>query len=393
MNQKPTPDYEKILSDSGMPTTEKEIRTEFNRIVDEEGYATNTSSMSPFWRVMNILIEKPVMWLKDALVNVVLKNTFLVTASGKFVDLFAWAVNLERKGAQPVNGLITFTKTDINRAVIIPAGTVVQTERLNGEIYRLKTQQEVTITAGIAKLDIPVIGEFSGNSYNLAPGYYRILANDINGIASVVNNEDWILSPGANEESDDELRARVRNQFNLPSQYHIDAVYRSLIAKIVGLSTDRIFFLHDAPRGAGTANVYLLLDAGTPAQEFIDAVNDYVMVQGNHGHGDDVLCLPLPETKHDLKADLIFYSSAHLNTEKKSQMMHEIENMIRCAFRENTAYDIQKTWPHSLFSMSVLTQEIHNQFPKLESIVFSLDDIKSELSVPRLNSLVIHEVA
>ncbi|MEX9212850.1 baseplate J/gp47 family protein [Providencia rettgeri] len=392
MNQKPTPDYEKILSDSGMPTTEKEIRTEFNRIVDEEGLITNTSSMSPFWRLMNILIEKPVMWLKDALVNVVLKNTFLVTASGKFVDLFAWAVNLERKGAQPVNGIITFTKTDINRAVIIPAGTVVQTERLNGEIYRLKTQQEITINAGIAKLDIPVIGEFSGNSYNLAPGYYRILANDINGIASVVNNEGWILSPGANEESDDELRARVRNQFNLPSQYHIDAVYRSLIAKIVGLSTDRIFFLHDAPRGAGTANVYLLLDAGTPAQEFIDAVNDYVMVQGNHGHGDDVLCLPLPETKHDLKADLIFYASAHLNTENKAQMMHEIENMIRCAFRENTAYDIQKTWPHSLFSMSVLTQEIHNQFPKLESIIFSLGDIKSDLSVPRLNSLTINEV-
>nr|ELR5257602.1 baseplate J/gp47 family protein [Providencia rettgeri] len=392
MNQKPTPDYEKILSDSGMPTTEKEIRTEFNRIVDEEGLITNTSSMSPFWRLMNILIEKPVMWLKDALINVVLKNTFLVTASGKFVDLFAWAVNLERKGAQPVNGLITFIKTDINRAVIIPAGTVVQTERLNGEIYRLKTQQEVTITAGIAKLDIPVIGEFSGNSYNLAPGYYRILANDINGIAGVVNNEGWILSPGANEESDDELRARVRNQFNLPSQYHIDAVYRSLIAKIVGLSTDRIFFLHDAPRGAGTANVYLLLDAGTPAQEFIDAVNDYVMVQGNHGHGDDVLCLPLPETKHDLKADLIFYASSHLNAENKAQMMHEIENMIRCAFRENTAYDIQKTWPHSLFSMSVLTQEIHNQFPKLESIIFSLGDIKSDLSVPRLNSLTINEV-
>lgn len=393
MNQKTTPDYEKILSDSGMPTTEKEIRTEFSRIVDEEGYATNTSSMSPFWRLMNILIEKPVMWLKDALVNVVLSNTFLVTASGKFVDLFAWAVNLERKGAQPVNGVITFTKTDINRAVVIPAGTVIQTERLNGQIYRLKTEQEYTINAGVLKLDIPVLGENSGNSYNLAPGYYRILTNDINGIANVVNNEGWILSPGADEESDDELRARVRNQFNLPSQYHIDAVYRSLIAKIVGLSTDRIFFLHDAPRGPGTANVYLLLDAGTPAQEFIDAVNDYVMVQGNHGHGDDVLCLPLPETKHDLIADLIFYSSAHLNTEKKTLMVSEIENMIRCAFRENTAYDIQKTWPHSLFSMSVLTQEIHNQFTELESIVFSLDDIKSDLSVPRLNSLILNEVS
>lgn len=53
--------------------------------------------MSPFWRLITAITTKPVMWLKDALVNVVMKNLFLADASGVFVDVFAWAVNLQRK--------------------------------------------------------------------------------------------------------------------------------------------------------------------------------------------------------------------------------------------------------------------------------------------------------
>ncbi|EJZ9657506.1 baseplate J/gp47 family protein, partial [Escherichia coli] len=99
-----------------------------------------------------------------------------------------------------------------------------------------------------------------GSGHNLAPGYFRILPVAIPGIASVVNREDWLTVPGADEESDDELRDRIRNQFNLVSSYHTDAVYRGLIASVAGLSIDRIYFQHDAPRGPGTANAYLLLD-------------------------------------------------------------------------------------------------------------------------------------
>ncbi|WP_317187025.1 hypothetical protein [Salmonella enterica] len=36
--------------------------------------------------------------------------------------------------------------------------------------------------------------------------------------------------PGADEESDDELRERCRNQFNLVGNYHTDAVYRSMMS-------------------------------------------------------------------------------------------------------------------------------------------------------------------
>lgn len=127
----------------------------------------------------------------------------------------------------------------------------------------------------------------------------------VSGISHVVSEENWLTVPGADEESDDELRERCRNQFNLVGNYHTDAVYRSMIAGIAGLSIDRIYFEHDAPRGPGTANAYLLLDSGVISDPFVAAVNDYINTQGHHGHGDDMQCFAMPETSHDL--DVVLY--------------------------------------------------------------------------------------
>lgn len=389
MNNAPTPDFERILADNGMPVTEKQIRTEFNTIVADEGLITNTSRMSPFWRLITAIVTAPVLWLKTVLVNVVMPNTFLATASGVFIDLFAWAVNLERKEATALIGQLRFTKYDATREVIIPAGTLVQTERINGNIYQVAVQSDTTLPAGTNSGLVAVDATEAGSGHNLAPGYFRILPVAIEGVASVQSEEDWIVTPGADIESDDDLRDRVKNQFNLVGQYHIDAVYRGMIAGIAGLTTDRIFFEHDAPRGPGTANVYLLLDSGIASQPFIDLVNHYVMAEGNHGHGDDVLCLPLPETRHNLDVTLYLYA-ASLNTmgdEQREQLRQNAINLIRCAFRENTDFEVQKTWPFSRFSMSRLGEELHNHFPDIESVIFSSGDILSGLDVPRLSAL------
>ncbi|CNH16869.1 phage-like protein [Yersinia intermedia] len=389
MNNRPSPDYKAILADQGMPTTENQVQAEFAKVAADENLVTNTSNMSPFWRLIKAIVTAPVMWLIDALVNTVMANLFLATASGQFVDLFAWAVNLSRKDASLAQGVIRFTKDSVSAEITVPAGTVIQTERINGTVYKLMILADTVIPAGVAGALIAVIAESAGSGHNLAPGYFRILPVAVNGIASAVNEDNWLIAPGADKELDDDLRDRVRNQFNLPGQYHIDAVYRGLIAGIAGLSTDRIFFLHDAPRGPGTANAYLLLDSGIASQPFIDTVNDYVMSQGNHGHGDDVLCLPLPEVIYDLTVTLHLFATSNLNDEQTAVLLANIRNLIGCAFRENTDYSVQKTWPHSRFSMSRLGEELHDHFAEIESLTFSQQDIISGLSVPRLGVLTL----
>ncbi|EFS7176867.1 hypothetical protein HW050_003204 [Escherichia coli] len=392
INGKPQADYEAILADNGMPVTEEQARAEFEAIVQNEGLITNTSRMSPFWRLITAIVTRPVMWLKDALVNVVMKNLFLATAEGFFLDIFAWAVNLTRKEATPASGVIRFIKSDISRPVTVPADTLIQTERINGVIYTLKTRQVTLIPEGIAGMSVDVIAEDAGAGFNLAPGYYRILPVAVDGIDAVENEENWLTVPGADEESDDELRDRVRNQFNLAGAYHTDAVYRGLIAGVAGISADRIYFLHDAPRGPGTANAYIMLDAGIASEPFIDSVNSFITDEGHHGHGDDLRCFAMPETHHSLTVTLWLYATLNLNEEEISLLKHNTENLIRCAFRENSDYDVQKTWPYSRFSMSRLGEELHLHFPAIESVAFSLPDIISDLDIPRLNQLTI-EVA
>ncbi|MEH0886281.1 baseplate J/gp47 family protein [Enterobacter sp. UNJFSC 003] len=392
MTEKPDVDFEKVLNDSGMPSTEAEVTAIFKKTVEAEGFVTNTSRMSPFWRLISKIVTTPVMWLRDALINVVLRNMFVATATGSMLRLLAWAVNIEAKPASPAAGVLRFYKLNAGDEVVIPAGTVVQTERINGVVYSLAVSEATTIAAGVESGLVPVAATGSGSGYNLAPGYYRILPVAVAGINSAVNEEDWLLTPGADEETDDELRDRMRNQFNLVGSYHTDAVYRSMIAGVVGLSVDRIFFLHDAPRGPGTANAYLLLDSGETSQPFIDAVNDYVNSQGHHGHGDDMQCFAMPETSHTLAVTVFVESVENMEPEELSMLKSNITNLIRCAFRENADYDVKKTWPYARFSFSNLGREIHKAFPVVDSLSFSLTDIVSELSVPRLAGLTVEIV-
>lgn len=389
MTEKPQVDFEAVVKQSGMPVTSDELRTRFNAIVAEEGIITNTSRMSPFWRLVTAIVTTPVLWLKDALINAVLANMFVATASGSLLRLLAWAVNVTAKPASAAQGMVRFYKTDAAAVVTVKAGTVIQTERINGVIYVLATTADFTISADKASALIPVQASATGGAYNLAPGYYRILPVAVDGISHAVNEEDWLTTPGADEESDDELRERCRNQFNLVGNYHTDAVYRSMIASVAGLSIDRVFFEHDAPRGPGTANAWLLLDTGVTSEPFIAAVNDHITTQGHHGHGDDMQCFAMPETLHDLTVTVYVKNLANVGDDDRAALRTGVENMVRCAFRENANYDVNKTWPFARFSFSRLAQEVHQTFSLADSLVFSLPDIVSELSVPRLKSLIV----
>ncbi|RAP69769.1 putative phage protein [Candidatus Erwinia dacicola] len=130
-----------------------------------------------------------------------------------------------------------------------------------------------------------------------------------------------------------------------------------------------------------------MLDSGVASDPLIEAVNDYINTQGHHGHGDDMQCFAMPETRHDLVATVWVKNLSNLEQEQQDNLNKGVENLIRCAFRENTDYDVKKTWPYARFFFSQLGREIHKTFPDTDSLEFSLKDITSELSVPRLNSL------
>ncbi|EHM5606081.1 hypothetical protein J8919_005064, partial [Salmonella enterica subsp. enterica serovar Urbana] len=91
--------------------------------------------------------------------------------------------------------------------------------------------------------------------------------------------------------------------------------------------------------------------------------------------------------RHDLAVTVYVKNLSNISNDDITALKSGIENLIRCAFRENSNYDVTRTWPYSRFSFSQLGRELHNTFDLVDSVTFSLGDIVSALTVPRLNTL------
>jgi uncharacterized phage protein gp47/JayE len=381
-------DFAQALRDANIPTTEAGLHKAWEKEVADQGSKlSNTSGYSPFWRVITALITKPVFWLITFVIDTVLPNFFLKTARDAWLDILAWAVNVERKQATKAEGALLFIRGSSAGTLDLVAGIHVQSAVINGHTYELITLQPGHFLDGQDQLSIPVQATDAGSGYNLAPGYYAILPEPVPGIVQVVNVEGWLSQPGADSEPNDELRLRARNQFSAVNQWHTDAVYRAVISAFPGVRPDGVYFEHSAPRGPGSANAYVLFEADVPADTYLAEINAYIRDNGNHGHGDDLLVLVMPETLHNVSVTL--WPRANLNANERETLKDQVELFIRAAFRESTASDYQPTltYPQSRFSFSRLGEELHEQFPKLESLAFAEGDIVSELKIPRLQTL------
>ncbi|KAB2524853.1 hypothetical protein F8N49_12145 [Pseudomonas sp. GXM4] len=382
------PDFKEALRAAGIPTTEAELVKAWEKEAAAKGCTlTNTSAYSPFWRIISALVTQPVLWVLQFIVDTVLPNFFVKTAVDGWLDLLAWAVNVERKPSTHATGLLLFTRTTTTGALQVPVGTRVQSPAINGRIYELKTTSAAQFDEGQLQLSIPVEATEAGSGYNLAPGYYAILPVPVHGIVQVVNAAHWLTQPGADREPNDQLRLRVRNQFSAVNQYHTDAVYRAMIASFPGVRPDGVYFEHGAPRGPGSANAYVLFEAGVPADDYLQQINAHIRDNGNHGHGDDLLVKVMPEVRYTI--ELTLWPLPHLSSEQRSKLKTQVEQFIRAAFRESTPNDYRPTltYPQSRFSFSRLGEELHAQFPGIESLAFSDSDILSELNIPRIKRL------
>jgi uncharacterized phage protein gp47/JayE len=380
--------FTKIISDAGIPTTQSEMEAEWRAtIAAQSSQFSNDDRMSPFWRLVTALITYPVLWLINFIAVTVMPNAYVKYASDQFLDLLADAVNLTRKSATKASGTVTFSRTDTGLGITIPIGTIIQTAPINGVVYRLVTTETKSFSGVSLTLNVPVEAEFAGTSYNLAANYYSLLPTPITGVTAVSNGVNWLTSPGADIETDDNLRARVRNQFGTASSYHTDSAYKSLIGQFPGVNIDELRFVHNAPRGPGTANAYVLFDFSAPVAQYLSDINTYITDEGNHGHGDDLIVYQMPEQNQTLAATV--YVEKFLSTEQKAGIQSGVTDFINAAFRENQSYKPTLTYPYSRFSFSRLGEEIHAQFPEVHSVVFSLPDIVTELWIPRLTSLTV----
>ncbi|MEF1204318.1 baseplate J/gp47 family protein [Photobacterium damselae] len=385
-------EFERVLKNSNIPTTENDIHKAFDDEVKAQGSLINNDpKYSPFWRLVLAIVTKPYMWLLSFLIKTVLPQSFVKTSSGFFLDLYLHSVNLKRKPANKARGYVIFEREPGAPEIQLPAGFTISTERINNNIYKLIIPDEIVLPANIKTMRIECIAENTGGAFNLAGGYYCIPMTPLPGLIRVYNPDDWLSVPGADIEADADAKERYRAQFTAVSGWYIDDKYKLIMSEFGGVKTDQIYIEKNGPRGPGTANAYLLLDSGTATEPFLDAINNAVRVDGYHGLGDDMITMALPDKPVDIELEVL--PVPNLKKEQLETLYQEIDQYIRCVFRENQAYqDAMKTWPLTLFSFSTLNQELRNTFPNIESLYFVNRDFKCGMEIARINTLTIRDM-
>ena len=385
----PKPDYAELVKQSGIPTDAESWKKVLKEEMDKEGSVINNDSrFSPFWRLIEQAVIIATVWLtENLLIKHVLPNIFLATAFGDSLKLKAWEVNIEPKSKTKAKGKIVFQRAALKGpALVISKDTWVQTEPINGNIYRVKILEDTTMPENETTVIAIAEAEHEGSAYNLGGGYYHVIPA-ISGVGAATNEDDWLIEAGSDDEDEDELRLRIRNQWSAVAKWHIDAAYRSLLTSRAGINSDNVYFEHNAPRGPGTANALILLDTGNPSKELIDELNEEITANGLHGHGDDLLVKAIPETQYEISVKV--WPRPSLTELERITLNADIDNVVKAAFRENSDYSVTRTTPIGRFSFSRLEGELHALLVGIESLKFEQDDIISNLTIPRLSSLTI----
>ncbi|ARP40642.1 baseplate J/gp47 family protein [Vibrio syngnathi] len=395
MSKRPSANFIKILSESGVPVTEDEFEAKLKlEVVGAGSKVSNDSEMSPFWRWVRAAVVTPCVWLiRTLLAEHVMPNMFVATAERWALELKAWDHDIEPKDAEKTQGNITLTKANAADAVTIDAGKVVQTLPIDGVVYKVRVLAETVIEAGQLTGKVLVEAFEAGAAFNLPAGYFNIIPEEIPGIVDAVNEPDWITQLGADAESNEELALRIQNAFTSSGEWHIDDVYRSIISSVAGIRSDNIYFNNTGEVTPGTAEALILMEVGATPQPVLDQLNDHIMAKGHHGHGDVLTCKAIPDTEHDVIADVVLV--ANLDEANKVNELLEVEDRIRAAFRETAAYpEMTRAKPESRFSLSLLGTDIHTNMAQVESVKFTVggkvqEDIISDLEQPRLKTLMV----
>lgn len=376
------------VADAGISTSEDELKSTFEDLAEAEGVPIkNNSPFSPFWRFVSSMFSKPFVVLFEYMIISILPNMFAKTATGYWLELIAKGVNLTRKEKQKTKGNILFTRIDTDGELEVEIDTIVKSAPINGIVYKLKSYETVSFADGESTVLVPCEAEQAGSDYNLADNYYTVLDVAVTGW-TVTNESDWLIQIGTNDETDEELRARVHLQYLNGTNWHIDATYQAIIASFDGVSVDDIYIQHGAPRGEGSANAYLDFVAGTDPSALIAEINDYINAQGNHGLGDDMQVFPLPEVNHDLTFTVVAVDG--LTAPQLSTLQTNIGLFIRSAFGESNAYTATKIKPNSSFSISNLEKELSTFFTDIFTIQADAQSLDSAFNTGRIGTLTVN---
>lgn len=263
------------------------------------------------------------------------RQLFVSTADSAGLEAIASEYGLSRTAAIPAVGSAAVTGTN---GVVIPAGSILQTS--DGRKY--ETDANVTIAGGIGTLEITATE--AGEDGNDDPGISLTFVSPIAGVSTTATVDSDGLYDGADEESDDDLRARVLMRKRQPPHGGASFDYETWALEYSGVTRAWCIPLY---MGVGTVGIAFVRDGDAsifPNATQLAEVLAYIVQHTDPGSGEIVGCPVTAEpglfmiSLTPLSVD--FNVSIYPNTSAQQTLVEEaLEDMIlRLGGPEETIY-------------------------------------------------------
>ena len=195
----------------------------------------------------------------------IMRQMFPSTATGEYLEAHAQQRGMSRRKGTYATGVVTFTAAEeVHDAILIPAGTEVCTA---DDLLRYATDEDVILGSGVQTASVRVTAVQPGSAYNAALRKVTVIVTPVLGVAGVVNPSSF--KGGTDDESDDQLRARVIDSYQNVLNGANAAYYRAIAMSVDGV--------YDAAavgraRGEGTVDVYASGKGSGVPEETIGAI-------------------------------------------------------------------------------------------------------------------------
>lgn len=212
-------------------------------------------------------------WQIYALLQRLMKQAVPATSTGDWLDTHAASVNLSRRPATKATGKVRFYRSPASSLatnINIPARRIVRTlPDGTGQIFRYSTLEAAVLPAGAEYVDVPAEAEDYGASANASAGQIRELVTPVESISGVSNDADWLISEGADEETDAQLQDRYALAWagNNGCTKH---AYKSWALSVPGVTSVSILDQH--PRGQGTVDIVVRGADVLPTEALLEKV-------------------------------------------------------------------------------------------------------------------------
>jgi len=205
-------------------------------------------------------------------------------ATGTWLDIHCDDIGIKRKIKTKAKGYVQFIRDKDNSSNIkIAIGKIVGTKTDgNGKRYRYIIVEEVTMKFGTNSIFALVESEDYGMQANASIGQINELITPIEGIASITNETNWIISEGTDDERDEDLRSRYTATWQRTSGVVAEA-YRAVCLSVNGVVDIYVDDQHptrdqnnadkqDLKSSQGAIDIYVLGTADEPTDELLKMV-------------------------------------------------------------------------------------------------------------------------